>query len=203
MPKIHVIAVTYERFGEMRVFVQSMLNQTFQNWSLTIIHDGPSDSFELIMEEYLQSTSSKIEYFATDFRYNDYGHSLREIGLKNIKGDYVLLTNADNYFIPKAIEFITSAINQSSADVVLFDMVHSHEKPGGRLYPPYSYFQTSYHRGSIDISAAVVKKDLAERAGFRDKTHDGDATYFEDILAVSGEGGLKLSKVPSILFVHN
>ncbi len=200
---IHVIAVAFQKFGEMRVFVQSLINQTKNNWFLTIIHDGPDEEFNTIMEAFRKMAPERIEYLCTPDRFNDYGHSLRDMALKDIKGDYVLLTNADNYFIPKAVEFMTGVLEQSRPDVVMFDMVHSHNKPGGRPLPSYSYFETQYKRGSIDVSAAIVEASLAARAGFRDKTHDGDATYFEDVLKAKGQPGLSITKIRRVLFVHN
>lgn len=201
--KIHVIAVAFQRIGELKVFVQSLLNQSRNNWILTVIHDGPSDEFACIMSDFKNQAKNQIEYCSTDIRYNDYGHSLREIGLKNIRGDYVLLTNADNYLIPKAVEYLTLALNENKTDVVIFDMIHSHNNPGGRPQPPYCFFQTQYQRFSIDIGAAIVKRDLAEKAGFRDKTHDGDASYFEDVAKAKGEAGISVCKIPRVLFVHN
>jgi glycosyltransferase involved in cell wall biosynthesis len=199
--KIHIIAVAYQRFGELKVFVQAILNQSSKDWYLTILHDGPSDEFEQIMQEYLDIAPGMIEYLFTDVRHNDYGHSLRDIGLKNIQGDYVLLSNADNYFIPKAIEYLINATVETNADIVIFDMIHSHNCPGGRSLPPYSYFETAYERRSIDVSSAIVKKNLAEKVGFRDKSFDGDATYFEDILRQKTNIGL--AKIPQVLLVHN
>lgn len=81
-------------------------------------------------------------------------------------------------------------------------MVHSHELPGGRNIPSYSFFKTEYSRCNIDIGSAVVKTNLVKLSGFRDLTHDGDATYFEDIQSVK-RGNLKISKIDKILFVHN
>lgn len=201
--KIHIIAVAYERFGELKVFVQSILNQTDKNWHLTVYHDGPNEIFCDIMSNFFAESPDQIEYIATEHRYNDYGHSLREIGLQNIKEQYVMLTNADNYLIPKAIEYLNRTIIQTNADVIMYDMVHSHNRPGNRALPPYSFFETFYERGSIDIGAAIVKRDLAEKVGFRDKTHDGDATYFEDVFAERKPSGLSVAKIPQILFVHN
>ena len=80
---------------------------------------------------------TRIEYLTTEKRFNDYGHSLRDMGLKNIKGEYVLLTNADNYFIPKTIEFINEIFIEHQPEVVIFDMIHSHKRPGGRNLPEY------------------------------------------------------------------
>ena len=50
MDKVHVIAVAYKRYGELRVFVQSWLNQSDRNWILTVIHDGYDDEFVQIMK---------------------------------------------------------------------------------------------------------------------------------------------------------
>ena len=47
---IHVISVAFERLGELKVFVQSWLNQTENNWKLTVIHDGKNDKFNEIMD---------------------------------------------------------------------------------------------------------------------------------------------------------
>ena len=113
------------------------------------------------------------------------------------------MTNADNYFIPKAVEYLVSAVNQTSADVIMFDMIHSHNRPGGRPLPSYSFFETAYKRNSIDVSSAIVKKTLAERVGFRDKTFAGDSTYFEDIARQQTDRELKIAKINRVLFVHN
>ena len=180
--KIHILAVAYLRLGELKVFVQSILNQSSDDWFLTICHDGPNDEFNSIMENYVASGSNNIKFFHTETRFNDYGHTLHDLMLKEIKGEYVLLTNADNYFIPKAIEYLKNCINETNADVIIYDMIHSHNRPGGRLLPPYSFFETDFNRLSIDVSAAIVNETLAGKVGFRDKTHDGDATYFEDVL---------------------
>jgi hypothetical protein len=201
--KIHVIAVAFEKFGQLKVFLQSWLNQSQDNWCLTVIHDGPNPEFNLILQNYKSLAPEKIDFFNTKNRFNDYGHSLRELGLKNIQGDYVLLTNADNYFIPRAIEFINEIFIAHHPDVVIFDMVHSHKFPGGRNLPAYSFFETSFERESIDMSAAIVKSHLAEGAGFRDKTFAGDATYFEDVMKEKYPEPLSIAKIRRILFVHN
>ena len=95
---IDVFAVAYERTNEMRVFVQSWINQSADNWRLTVIHDGPSTEFEKAMRPLAKQMPKKIKYFCTESRFNDYGHSLRQIGIEQATGDYLLLTNADNYF---------------------------------------------------------------------------------------------------------
>jgi hypothetical protein len=204
-PTIHVIAVAFERFNELKLFVQSWINQTEDNWKLTVIHDGPNDEFQNLMSSFKNLRPNHIEHFCSEQRFDDYGHTLRDIGLKQVEDEYVLLTNSDNYFIPKAIEFINQKLFElnNEIDVLMFDLVHSHDFPGGRRLPSYSFFEVFYKRGSIDVSAAIVKSDLAKKVGFRDKTHDGDATYFEDIQKIKSPGKLSVEKVPKVLLVHN
>ena len=200
---IEVIAVAYKRFGELKTFVQSWLNQTSDQWKLKIIHDGLNEEFLQIMQKYQLEAPEKISFYCTESRFNDYGHSLRDLGLKEATENYVLLTNADNYFIPKAIEFLIEEIEKKDPDVVLFDMVHSHNEPGGRDLPPYSFFQTSYKRRCIDVSSAIVRTSLAKKAGFKHKSFDADANYFEDIKKLKPFFNLRVTKLPQILFVHN
>ena len=202
MPQFEVIAVAYQRFGPLKVFVQSWLNQTAPNWRLRVIHDGPDAEFVRILDGYAQQSAGRISYAQTPERYNDYGHTLRDQGLKEARGDYVVLTNADNYYIPRCVEFLTEAARETSADVLLFDMIHSHERPGGRPIPSYSYFQTQYSRLNIDIGAAAVRADLARASGFPDRSHDGDATYFENVAKIKG-GAVSVCKLPRVLLVHN
>ena len=204
---INIIAVAHERIGELKVFVQSMINQTHNNWTLHVIHDGVNDEFCSIMEEYRREKPMQITYECTSERFNDYGHSLREIGLKKATGQYVLITNADNYYAPKTLEFINIAIKNSDnkPDVIIFDMVHSHRNPGVKKGPRYSYFKVSYKRNFIDMGAAVVETSLAQNAGFSDKSYSADATYFENILNKKLENGsrLRLTKIPRVCLVHN
>lgn len=206
MPIIDVVAVAFERLGELKVFVQSWINQTESNWTLTVLHDGLNVEFTHVMEEFQKICPGKIMHRCTDERYNDFGHTLRQMGISQSMSDYILLTNADNYFIPRALEFINEKLfeENSDIDVLLFNMVHSHEWPGQSMLPSYSFFDTQLERGKVDVSSAIVKTGLAQKASFRDKKADGDATYFEDILALSGaDRPLKVLKLPNILFVHN
>lgn len=202
---IHVIAVAYKRLPELRVFTQSWINQTNDEWQLTIIHDGESQEFTNLMNE-ANYIHPNIEFFCTDQRHNDYGHTLRDLGLKRAEGTYTILTNADNYFIPRTSEYISTLIHELNntpdmPDVILFDMIHSHNNPGIRKQPAYNLFKTEFKQYSIDVSCAAVRTELAKAAGFRDKTHDGDQTYFKDIS--SRAASLKIAKINRVLLIHN
>ena len=65
---IHVISVGFERLGELKVFVQSWLNQTENNWKLTIIHDGKNENFDNIekLDYYEYGDWDNLSYYLSE-----------------------------------------------------------------------------------------------------------------------------------------
>jgi hypothetical protein len=93
-PVFSIIAPDYEgAVGQYRRqrFLESVLRQSFPLWELLLIHDGPRRSKldPLPKDERIQSLE-------TEERYNDFGHSLRRLGLQRAAGRYILHCNADN-----------------------------------------------------------------------------------------------------------
>jgi hypothetical protein len=142
-----------------------------------------------------------FDYVITDTRYNDHGHSLRELGIKLADTEYILITNDDNYYCPRFLEFMFEPVKNQSADIVYCDMIHSYNNAGFRGTLPYSFFETTPERGSIDMGAFIAKTSMAKQVGFRDRTWCGDATYLEDLLAIKQSP--VVVKVPQVLFIHN
>ncbi len=197
-PTIEIIAVTYQQPGPLRVLVQSFLNQTAANWKLTVIHDGPSTEFDAMMEAY--AADPRVKFWSTATRHNDWGHSLRDEGIKRATGDYLLQTNGDNYYVPRFVEFVNAKIEAHDPDVVIFNMVHSHDRPGGMPLPAYSAFTTEFRSARLDIGAAVVRTSIAKAVGFTGRKADADQAYFA---AIHDKGPPVVAKIERILFVHN
>ena len=119
---------------------------------MLIIHDGPD------MPEFLKKKpkDKRITVMNTPTRFNDYGHSLRDIGLQKIQDDsyYTLLTNGDNYYVPAFIDEMC----MFTEDLVYCNLVHNHWK--------YEAREAAMHRRGIDIGCAVVRTDIAKKVGF-------------------------------------
>ena len=201
---IDVVCTSYDRVGPLRVLVQSVLNQSDVNWRLHVIHDGPSKEFsELANDAFVRRNASRVKMECSAKRFNDYGHSLREIGLSGSKGDYVLITNDDNYYVPHMLRAVNHAIARYQPDFVMFDMIHSHECPGGRLHESYQFFPTHFALNETDMGCVLVRGDLARSVGFGSKRYSADWDYFSACASSLGRKGLSLVKVPKVLFVHN
>ncbi|MBP6674977.1 MAG: glycosyltransferase family 2 protein [Vitreoscilla sp.] len=200
-PDLTVVCVSYKRYENIPILIHSFLAQTLQSYKLLIIHDGYDAKMDGILSRYKAEYPSKVDYLFTEQRYNDWGHSLRDMGIGLAETEYILITNDDNYYAPKFLELMLPDMKAKQADIAMCNMVHSHHNPGLRPQPSYMPFETRPERGSLDMGCFIARTALAQQVGFRDKGHDGDATYFEDL--VKAAGNARLLKVERTLFVHN
>jgi hypothetical protein len=197
---LEIICVTYLRIDPLRCLVASLACQTNLSFVLKIIHDGPSlDTSECVTDLKRIYPKLNITYQETGERFNDYGHTLRSMGLMDSKQDYVLLTNDDNYYVPVFVDEIQAVINSELPDIVYFDMVHNYAF--GYHPNPISY-QTLIAEpilNRIDIGSFVFNTKLGQSVGFRGRHHQADGMFFEDMK----DSGAKIVKIPKVLFVHN
>ena len=98
-------SIPHDRFIQA---VSSIKAQSYPLWHLDIYHDGPEISNQL--KEYVQTicVDPRIKFKATRQRYNDWGHSLRDIGIHEAKGDYVFVMNSDNVLYQNALAILAA-----------------------------------------------------------------------------------------------
>lgn len=73
--------MAYKRYAQIHVLIHSMLCQTLRNWRLHIIHDGYDAQMDEILCVYGRQ-HPEITFQFTEVRHNDYGHTLRELGIR-------------------------------------------------------------------------------------------------------------------------
>jgi Glycosyl transferase family 2 len=197
---LSIVTVAYKRPEKIHILLRSFLVQTSTNWTMHIIHDGPDDEIKTILASYAEQWPQHFTYEFTDKRYNDFGHSLREMGIYKATGRYLLITNDDNYYVPIFVERVLGAFARTNCDGVFVDMLHNEVNAGYHKGLPYNFFDTKPLYGWADIGCVVIKTDVAKQIGWRNKSHSGDGVYIED---AGMTPGFKWTKIPQILFVHN
>lgn len=216
--KLKVICVTYNQDYELKCLINSFKCQTNQNYELIILHDGKNSDLyaSLMRNNYL---SEKIKFDDSYGRFNDWGHSLREIGIKNFvteEDDFVLITNGDNYYCPKFVEYVLRIAEQfkeghttQSYDyyppvgIIYFNMIHSHFRGDSSSGTDYGYFNTDFKHSMCDIGAFIARRDIIQSVGFRDRGHDADGVMINDILEYQKTHDFSIMKISQVLFVHN
>lgn len=107
-PLISIIVPVYNGDKYLSRCVDSILNQTFQDWELLLVDDGSTDKSGEICDEYA-TKDKRVKAFHKE---NGGVSSARNIGLDNANGDWITFVDSDD-FIDSAF-FETFAVLQSS-----------------------------------------------------------------------------------------
>lgn len=207
--KVTFIAPIYQSFPEI---VSSLICQTYKNWELILIHDGPNTTG---LRQYIEAVNDKrIVYIETKERVNKWGHPYRAWALNEIKNnglsancDYITISNADNYHMPTYCETMIRGFKDGIQAVYCSHFVHSYmsnqkQENGQILTYPFGIINTRLELGYIDCACVMVRKEAACEVGWRDvDSHSSDWTYFSDILAKFGAHSF--NRVMGCLLSHN
>lgn len=200
-PKFSIVVPHYQGAVNHKRFcsgIASLQAQTFRDFEVLCYHDGPLLDGRLPMP---------CEVRCTEVRHNDYGHSLRDRGIREASGEYVVHFNPDNVFYSNALEEIDKVASRSSmifdetgkcldpADLIVFPVLmrgvqiapgricRFDERPD--LYTIFSGVPVKLY--NIDAMQLVMRKELwLAEGGWADRSHDGDGIMYERFAAKYG-----------------
>lgn len=89
MPTVSVIITTYNRAQFLKEAIESVLNQSYQDFELIVIDDGSEDETQEIVDSY----GDRIEYH---FQKNAGISCTRNRGLEHAKGEYIAFLDSDD-----------------------------------------------------------------------------------------------------------
>jgi len=97
-PLISVLIPCYNSRKFIKDTLNSVLEQTYQNFEILLVDDGPPDPVEDI---YKELNSPKIKYFKIN---NSGPAKARNFAAQHAKGEYVAFLNHDDIWTPKKLE---------------------------------------------------------------------------------------------------
>ena len=112
-----IVVPVYNSQSFLGKAIQSVIDQSYENWELILINDGSTDSSADIMRDFSER----------DGRIHCYSHEnigvskTRNRGIVLSKGDYVMFLDADDEIDPSALQKIYDAIMTYQCDVVEFN----------------------------------------------------------------------------------
>jgi glycosyltransferase involved in cell wall biosynthesis len=194
--KISIIVVAYKRYNQIKCLLYSLLSQTYENFEVIVLHDGIDETHANTMADF--SEDPRIQYVQTNVRYDDWGMSLRNIGLSMVTGDVVVNTNDDNYYTPNWLREVVSAFeNDPVVNFVYYPMVHSHNIIQNHNQSDYGFFVPELKRCYIDMGQFAVKREIIEDHNFKSDP-EADGQLIEEMLPK-----LNTVYIDKVLFVHN
>jgi len=109
---ISVIVTIYNSEKYLKQCLDSIKNQTYKDFEVVMVDDGSTDGSRAIALSYL-----------TDDRFKLFGDKhvgfpeAKNIGLKNVTGDYIIFFDSDDIAHPQWLKLLIKAIEDNNADI--------------------------------------------------------------------------------------
>ncbi len=123
MPKISVIIPVYKSAKYLRRCFDSILKQTFQDFEIIIVSDGPEED-DLICQEYYEKFPNQITHYVKHVNQNVGG--ARNKGVELAKGEYLSFIDADDWLDLDFYEKLYTAAKKYDADIAVAGIVRLH-----------------------------------------------------------------------------
>lgn len=95
--------------------IESVVNQSYQDWELIIINDGSTDDTFDICKKYAEDKRIKIYTIE-----NSGPSSARNYGLNKSSGEFVLFIDSDDFFELSALDILNSKIEKKEPEILFF-----------------------------------------------------------------------------------
>lgn len=112
MDKIEVLMAVYNGSAYIREQIDSILNQTYENWHLTISDDGSTDGTDLIADEYAAKYPEQITRVYSGVRFGNARDHFMWLS-ENCTSRYILYSDQDDVFNPEKMSRLMDAMQNA------------------------------------------------------------------------------------------
>ena len=173
-PTISVIIPTYNRAHMVGRAIQSVLDQTYQDFEIIVVDDASTDDTEKVVQGL---TDERIRYIRQ--RKNGGAAAARNRGIRASKGEYIAFQDSDDEWLPEKLERQIKVFESSPSRVglVYTDMwrINSHGRTGYWHSPTIiqgtiiDAKRLDYQVLNIATQSTVIRKECFKKVGVFDE----------------------------------
>jgi glycosyltransferase involved in cell wall biosynthesis len=172
-PKVSVVIPTYNRAHLISRAIQSVLNQTYQDFEIIIVDDGSKDNTEEVVKNL---NDNRIRYIRHNT--NKGASAARNTGIKASKGEYIAFQDSDDKWFPDKLEQQVKAFDKVPSKVGVVYSGFYRIEGDNKIYIPSAHIaqkEGNIHnellrRNFIGTPAVLIKKECFENAEYFDET---------------------------------
>lgn len=172
IPTVSVVIPTYNRAHLVGRAIQSVLNQTYQDFEIIVVDDGSTDNTEEVVKSF---NDPRIRYIRHD--QNRGGSAARNTGIKMARGEYIAFQDSDDEWLPEKLEKQMRVFENAPAEVGVvytgFWRIEGDRRtyiPSDKISQKEGNIQGELLKGNfVTTQATVLKKECFEKAGMFDQ----------------------------------
>lgn len=195
MPKISVVIPCYNQGEFLEESINSVLNQTFQDFEIIVVNDGSTEKKTIEILKKLNKPKTRIIHTT-----NQKLASARNNGIKEAKGQYILPLDADDKIGPKYLELANEILdNNPSIGIVYCEAKFFGFKDEKWDLPSYE-FPDILIFNCIFCSALFRKSDWEKVGGYNPNMIYGyeDWDFWLSLITL----GVEVHRIDKILFYY-
>jgi hypothetical protein len=153
VPLISIIIPCYNDAQYIEQSVNSALNQTYPNKEVIVVDDGSNDETKAVLKK-LESQITKL------ITQENKGQSTaRNVGIKEAKGDYILVLDSDDFFEPSfCVKAITLFMKNNDAKIITCYANRIFENKKTNVFKPFGGQIMDFLLNNCSIGNAIFKK---------------------------------------------
>ncbi|QED37763.1 glycosyltransferase family 2 protein [Antarcticibacterium arcticum] len=151
IPLVSIIIPTFNRAHLILETIESILNQSFNNWECIVVDDSSTDGTEELLWEYFQK-DKRLQFHKRPENFKKGANSCRNYGFEQSTGEYLIWFDSDDLMTPDHIAVKVDVITNAKKDFVVAQTANFKD---GILMKPYKYDQKEY---GIKASDFILSK---------------------------------------------
>jgi len=179
-PLVSIIIPTYNYALLIPETLESVLNQSYDNWECIIIDDGSTDDTTEVVEDFISRHSGYPFKYVK--KINEGTSVAKNTGINIAAGKYIQFLDADDLISPDKLKIQVSILEAADADLVFSKSLFFIDGDSGRMltdkYPAgflaeetlfdFELFERIVKNNIVTIGSPLVKRATILRAGLFD-----------------------------------
>ena len=161
-PLISVVIPTYNRADLLPKAIQSVLDQTYQNWELLIVDNYSDDGTKEVVDSFKDPRISMLLIPRTGSV-----AASRNLGVHRSKGEWIAFLDSDDWWFPEKLSTVSEAM-QNNPDLIYHDLqivsgpedANPHKKTRSRRLKDPIFLDLLLNGNDIALSSVTVRKSI-------------------------------------------
>ncbi len=198
-PFFTIIIPTYNRANLLPRAIQSVLNQTFEDWEMIIVDDGSTDETSKVV---VLNNDLRIKYFRQK---NGGRGSARNQGVNRASGQYLCFLDDDDYYLPEFLSSIYRVVSVTDYNLIkcgAYWEKDERQKEDFFLSNETPLWRSVYSCG-LSPAQSSVKMAAIENIRFKEIQFAQDLDFFFQVLLIDLTSFYEVGKYLTVLSEHD
>lgn len=184
-PKVSVIMPAYNCERYISAAIESVLEQSWENFELLVVDDCSRDGTAACVEKYTRR-DSRVRLICCG---KNQGVAMaRNRGIDEAAGEYIAFLDSDDVWVREKLEKQLSIAEETGAEIV-YGSYSFIDEAGKRIkrpfvVPEFTDFGRMINRNVIGNSTVLLKADLLAEHRFRSDVHHEDYVLWLELLEI-------------------